>query len=160
MRSLKRLIYIALAGCFILLAGSCTRNNGDIGEWFGTWQLTSIEVNGVPQEGYQRNYFWKFQNNIIGLIRVATGEATHNRDERYGTWEETDDMLILNFSYHDDENADGDATAGPYVPFPELHLPYNERIRLAITQRTGSSMTLVYHASGDDTYTYHLKKQS
>ena len=31
----------------MLALGSCTRNHGDIGPWFGTWHVESITVGGA-----------------------------------------------------------------------------------------------------------------
>ena len=30
----------------------CTHNNGDIGPWFGTWQVTGIDADGAPLAEY------------------------------------------------------------------------------------------------------------
>ena len=45
---------------YVMSAG-CTRNNGDIGDWFGTWQMTEISVNGVAVGNYEKNIFWQFR---------------------------------------------------------------------------------------------------
>ena len=46
---MKRLTsHIALAVVALLMLGSCSKNNGDIGYWFGLWHVDAIEVNGEP----------------------------------------------------------------------------------------------------------------
>ena len=55
---MKRLIsHITLAVLAIFVLGSCSKNNGDIGYWFGLWHLDSIEVNGEVDNNYDGNYY-------------------------------------------------------------------------------------------------------
>lgn len=65
-----RRITLLIVGLIALIAGSCTHNNGDIGFWFGTWQLTEISVDGEKQQDYNRNIFFKFQANVCDIITV------------------------------------------------------------------------------------------
>ena len=143
------------------LLPSCTRNNGDIGEWFGTWQMTGISADGVPDDTYERNIFWKFQNDVICLVRVDTSPGANARDDVWGTWEDDGDKLLLDFSYSDDQNPVeyGENHQGIYAPYPELHLPYGEVSTLTITERTSGKMTLLYTAQDGVTYAYTIKKQ-
>ncbi|MDE6525025.1 MAG: lipocalin-like domain-containing protein, partial [Paramuribaculum sp.] len=48
-----------------MLSAGCTRNNGDIGPWFGTWQVTRIDVDGVPADCYRGNVVMKFQSHVM-----------------------------------------------------------------------------------------------
>ena len=74
---LKQTIYIIRKLAVVLVSvmvmtgiSSCTRNNGDIGPWFGTWKLTEITVDGTSDAGYEGNIFWKFQNDVFEMVRV------------------------------------------------------------------------------------------
>jgi hypothetical protein len=146
----------------IALLTSCTRNNGDIGKWFGTWQVNQITVNGVVDSNYQRNIFLKFQNSVVELVQVSTREADHERVHHWGTWAETDGILTLDFTYSDDVypseiGADG---RGIYAPLPELHLPSAAISALVITESKGNTATLRYNSDDGVVYTYSIKKQS
>ena len=153
--------WLALVALFAILCMGCTRNNGDIGDWFGTWQMTVITADGEPVAGYERNIFWKFQNEIVNLVMVETGEVAHGRNDRWGTWQEEGDRLLVNFTYSDDENSveAGQYGNSIYAPYPILHIPYGEVSALLIEKRSGNSMTLSYTASDKVTYSYTLKKQ-
>ena len=146
---------------FAMVMAGCTRNNGDIGDWFGIWHMTSVDADGKPVESYEGNIFWKFQNNIINLVKVETGEGEHGRDDCWGTWEESGNRLLLNFTYSDDENSveSGENGATIYAPFPILHIPYGTISQLEIVNRSGGNITLKYVSPEQVTYTYTLKKQ-
>ena len=49
----------------IVAMSSCTKNNGDIGYWFGLWHLDSIELNGEVDNNYNGCYYFKFQNKVF-----------------------------------------------------------------------------------------------
>ena len=69
---------------------SCTRNNGDIGPQFGTWQLDEIFIENAPvgttddgtdrREDITQHYsgvYFSFQGPIV-RIRVQSGESSTN----------------------------------------------------------------------------------
>lgn len=156
-----RLAVLPVAIAFAVIAGGCTRNNGSIGDWFGTWQLTEICTDGVPDEGYEGNIFWKFQNCVICMVRVDTAPGANEREEVCGTWEETDGTLLLEFSYSDERNpvSAGESGMGIYAPFEETHIPYGVVSELVIERGTGREKTFRYFSPDGVTYTYTIRKQ-
>lgn len=154
-------IGLALAVMVMMWCVSCTRNNGDIGNWFGTWQLMQISADGTPDTDYEKNIFWKFQNNIICMVRVVTDYGDNTRYQRWGTWEESDGVLLLNFTYSDDSNSQekGENGSGIYVPYTETHLSYGEVSVLRIVREKGSELWLEYEGEDGVKYEYYLKKQ-
>ena len=54
MKYFSIIISIAL---LMLTSTGCTRNNGDIGDWFGQWQQTEMLVDGAPDAEYHGQYF-------------------------------------------------------------------------------------------------------
>lgn len=148
-----------VAGAVAALS-SCTRNNGDIGPWFGTWQLTSITADGKEMTDYNGRIFWNFQNNIIMLSRLASERpGDHTVERRWGTWEETEGYVNVTFSGYD-QLTGPDGAGWKYVPFPILHLPYDSPAPLRIVARKGHRMELEYAATDGVTYRYYLNKQS
>jgi len=145
----------------MLLATGCTRNNGDIGKWFGTWHLTEITADGRPEADYDGNIFWKFQNDIISMVRVNTAPAMNTRDQVWGTWSEGDGTLSLRFDYSDNANSVENAADGKgiYVPFAETHIPYGGVTMLRIEQQKGDAVRLSYTGEDGTEYGYFLKKQ-
>ncbi len=154
--------YVARALCLALMAGGmfltgCTRNNGDIGEWFGTWHMVSVTADGDLDGGYKKDIFWSFQNNILMLTRIQTeNNGMHRAERRYGTWCEEENLLFVNFSYSDNES-NPDYT---YRPFEELHMPFDSEFPLTIDRKSGKTIALTYNDPDGVKYTYTLKKQS
>ncbi len=144
---MKRISYILLILIAFVVSG-CTHNNGDIGPWFGTWKVVSI----APDQTYKGNYYWKFQSNVIEMMR-NTDDLEYS--SRYGTWEEKDGNLILDFTHHVSGEPSG---SGAYMPFPELHISPGEITTLHIDKLSGSEIVLTYTADDGVTYTYTLKK--
>lgn len=147
---------VLVAACVF---GGCTRNNGDIGDWFGTWQMTEVTADGVAEYGYEANVFWKFQNDVISLVRVNTGVGEHSRNQVWGTWADEDDYLYLDFTYSEDATPGDPNGTNQYIPLEETHLPYGEVSALRIDSRKGGEMRLKYQAADGVAYMYTLKKQ-
>lgn len=153
-----------LLACIVVIVPalcSCTRNNGDIGPWFGMWQLLEVQTNGVADADYEGNIFWAFQNNVFQMILRSTEPGDLTRDQRWGTWQESDGMLILDFNHYEDLYPEGYVDGyNIYVPFPQTHLPYGEASRLNIVKMKGSDMVLTYSPQDSEVvYTYILKKR-
>jgi hypothetical protein len=149
---MKRLLNILLLLTALSFMSGCTHNNGDIGDWFGTWKLQSIDINGVADESYQANVFWKFQNDIISMAQA--NDELHTADTRYGTWTQHDDQLLLDFGHSDNSTAAGQ---GQYQPLPAVYLPSGQST-LTIVDLDSSKLTLRYVAANEIVYTYHFKK--
>lgn len=135
----------------VMMSTSCTHNNGDIGKWFGEWQLRSIEVNGTDDADYQGNILWKFQNNIIEMVSV-TG---HTQTEHFGTWSDSDKELTLNFTHHDDNNPAG---SDRYAPPSVTRLPA-AIVTLKIVKLSSSEIILQYAPDSSTLIVYTLRKR-
>lgn len=153
MKYISYLKFIIVAIIVVFLPGSCTQNNGDIGEWFGEWKLSSIEINNEPDSQYNNDVLWKFQNNIIEMVVVNS--VGHSHSEHYGTWSANDDTILLNFTHSDDLNPAG---AGRYSPPQQTHLPA-AIIDLKILKLSSSEIILQYDAAEDCSIIYTLRKR-
>lgn len=151
----KRLAIGPLMFALLLTATGCTRNNGDIGDWFGKWQVMEISVDGQPETGYEARYFWEFQNNIIRIAYV--GPQGYDRETYYcfGSWSQpADDAIIFDMSHSDDSGK------LIYTPFAGLHFPADKPFTLSITAKSGNGRTLRYFDQETATeYTYTLHKR-
>ena len=132
---------------------SCTHNNGDIGPYFGTWKLLSISVDGVEDVDYAGNVFWKFQNEVVCMVRV--NESAHTANECWGTWKEIGNVMQLNHTHWDDNHKQGSFY---YSPLPETHLPANSISDLEIVSLSGSSMQLKYVTDDNRVVGYKFTK--
>ena len=137
----------------ILFACSCTRNNGDIGDYFGTWKLNQISINSENDATYKGNLFWGFQSTVFMMKEV--NDTTHTKLEHWGTWEENDNKLLLDFTHSDNNNPQGSTK---YSPAKATHLPANAISTLDIIKITGKEMKLQYTDSLGNIYNYDLTK--
>lgn len=151
--TMKSIYTLLLASVFILMTG-CTHNDGDIGPWFGTWQLENVMIDDKPEEDYHHDIFWQFQNTVFCMRKVT---EMHDAYPRWGTWQETDDntTLQLDFTHHDDTHPEGSTI---YTPFPETHIKADGVTRLKIVEMSRSKLHLQHTADDGITYSYYLKK--
>lgn len=137
----------------IFLLGSCTHNDGDIGELFGFWRLEEMQVNSTEVNLYADTdvqlYSFAFQSDIVLLQTVLP----HNDYLRaFGSWKRDGSRLILNFDHSDnDDNTKYDV--------PEA-LGFNPSgvTDFEVLSLSGSAMTLRYTDSESTVRTYYFKK--
>lgn len=144
----KTLLSIALLA-IVMLAGSCTQNNGHIGRLFGSWVLTARTVDGADKplpEGTEA--YLSFQNNIVRMLTVTD---TYNVDsETYGSWVEEGDTLILDCSHTSDKDP------GQY-DVPSWLAPAEDFITFRISRIDGQQLILERDVYGAD-YEYTFSK--
>lgn len=90
----KTIINSVMVLAALLLLPACTRNNGDIGPWFGAWKVESITVDGAPRADYEGNLFFLFQSNVVKLSMV---QDHHESVDVNGNWEESSGNMHLSF---------------------------------------------------------------
>lgn len=132
---------------------SCTRNNGDIGDYFGTWKLEQITINNKKDTEYKGNIFWGFQSSVFTMKEV--NDTLHTKSEHWGTWEEQNDKLILNFTHSDNSNPQ---SSFKYSPAKATYLPANSISILDIITLSGNEMKLQYTDSIGNIFNYDLTK--
>lgn len=139
----------------LLLNPGCTRNNGDIGRWFGNWQIMEISTDGVPDPGYEPRYFMEFQNNIVKLIWVGPNGYDRQTYTCFGTWSQpSDNTMMFDFTHSDDDGTP------IYNPFSALHFPSDEIFNTTISDISGKHCTMKFvDASTSKEYTYRLQKR-
>ena len=129
----------------MLTAAACTHNNGDIGNWFGTWAVDEISVDGtavnLDPSDQGTAYFIQFQTSMVCLRHT---DARHNGGESYGTWQENGDQFTIDFP---DEHA-----RDVYLPGLEVHNSF------MITSRTGNNVVMETIGSDGKRYRYTLRK--
>lgn len=148
---MKHLLHILLLAMTCSFA-SCTHNNGDIGDWFGTWKLEKIEVDGSPAE-YDGNIIWKFQSDIVWMGVVD--DVMHTATNSFGTWTCIDDILTLNFTYSD--NNFPNPGTGQYAPPSQTLIP-SGITEMSVLELSSSRIRLLYRRSDGSAVMYHLSK--
>ena len=138
----KAAIYII--SLFILLTlGSCTRNHGDIGIWFGTWHVEQITADGTPVN-VEGDFFFQFQSKVFRVSQVYGHEQMV---ASYGTWEENDGGSKMSVSFPD--------PTVYYIEMPGLE-DYND---FTITSKSSREVTFTKSDKTGTAYAYHLVKQ-
>ena len=69
-----------------LLQLGCTRNNGDIGDLFGTWRLDTLTEDGKELDlygGMTKVYTWAFQSHIIRVQDIRNNMDHSNCYDPY-----------------------------------------------------------------------------
>lgn len=134
----------------IPLTQSCMQWNGDIGEWFGSWHLESLLINGEKDEDYKGNIMISFQGKIFDFAYMEAAEI-------YGSWSYAGEVLTLIAGYNE-----GNGASLPHLfnPFPvALHFPADvEQIEITVTEMNGKTMQWQYIDQNGDLITYNFKK--
>ncbi|MBQ2563822.1 MAG: lipocalin-like domain-containing protein [Muribaculaceae bacterium] len=144
---MKRLTTHILMLLAIVAMSSCTKNNGDIGYWFGLWHLDSIELNGEVDNNYNGCYYFKFQNKVFCLSWVD--ETTHDYIEQFAQWEASAGDKSLTVNFIDDHFSPnfGDTFPSNYMAtvndFNVLTLNNTTMILTRVDEET--AVTVTYH---------------
>lgn len=136
---------------------SCTQKNGDIGNWFGSWYLEEILINGEPDQDYEtakqngeRTVMFNFQGKIVDIGYL-------NSSEVFGSWSYAGETLTLILGY----NA-GSGSEAPWLfnPFPVvMHLPADvDQVEITVTMMNGKTMQWQYIDQNGRLLTYNLRK--
>lgn len=140
MRRIRYTLYIIVL--FISLSG-CTRNDGDIGDWFGTWRVDDITIDGAVDTDYAPPYMiWKFQSSLIQIM--VPDDFQHTSVSCYGTWEHNGTTLTLDFSH------------GLGTP-PDFSM-LEPKVQLSVLKLSRSKITLQYIDRSGRSIVYSLKK--
>lgn len=137
----------------VLCLGACQMNDGGIGDYFGSWLLHSMTVDGTEDPEFDpETTFWEFQNNIIEISQVS---RLYEKTGRWGTWSEEDGKLLLDFTHHENGIEPGSA----HYQAPEwLHFTPNEILSLDFVSRSSKNMTLSWSDPEGRKIVYSLRK--
>ena len=137
----KATIYLISLLSIVLTLGSCTRNHGDIGPWFGTWHVESITA-GDTLVSIKGDYFFQFQSKVFRVSQVYGHEQLI---DSYGTWEENGDKMTISFP----------DPSTFYITMPGLE----SRNDFTVTTTSSREVTFTKTDANGTTFAYHLKKQ-
>ena len=125
----------------LLVLGSCTRNHGDIGIWFGTWHVEQITADGTPVN-VEGDYFFQFQSKVFRVSQVYGHEQII---ESFGSWNEDGNTMTIDFP---------DSTVF-YIEMPGLE-SHNS---FTVTNLSSKEITFTMSDTDGVVFSYHLKKQ-
>lgn len=134
-------IYLFTVAVVLCLLSSCTRNNGDIGELFGLWRVTSIEINGEELDNYGGTMYFAFQTTVFCQKTVI--ESTHEYEDRFATWKYEGKDIVIDF--HD------------YLPYEITGMQEGSN-HVIIEKIKGKDMVMSYTSTEGVEYKYILKR--
>lgn len=154
----KTLLYLSLI--LMLGLGSC-QNNGNIGSLFGTWRIDYYSVDGVevkeidiPGEPLPLSHvMFSFQNNIVQVATVL--DDYKNYSIVFGTWEENDGNMILDFTHAD---ANTPAGTGVYSAPTWIGMISDQKMVMKKTDNKKDSFTLTWNDPRGYVRVYKLHK--
>ncbi|MDE6651244.1 MAG: lipocalin-like domain-containing protein [Paramuribaculum sp.] len=139
---MKISLYILfILAAFVLAGAGCTRNNGNIGSWFGTWQVVSITSGEGKIEKLPYTVIVKFQSDII---QTTEQFGSHEYNDYWANWRRAGTSLII------------DGVNKSIAP--ALMLPVNSVVELEIVQAPGSVMVWRYIDDNGNSTEYNLKR--
>lgn len=136
-------IKIYMFAIVLALLSSCTRNDGDIGELFGLWRVTAIEVNGNEQKDYSGTLYFAFQSSVFS--QKMMNEVTHGYDDSFASWKYEGKDIIIDYSYD------------RYRPFDITGMQMGQNL-VVIDSINGEDLIMSYVNPDGVTYKYILKK--
>lgn len=139
---MKISLYILfILAAFVLAGAGCKRNNGDIGSWFGTWQVVSITSVDGKIEKLPCTVIIRFQTDII----QTTEQFDHYEHKDYwASWSKSGDTLII------------DGVNKSLAP--ALMLPADSVLELEIVRAPGSVMVWRFEDDQGKSTEYNLKR--
>lgn len=149
---MKTLRYTLITLASLLGLTCCTHNEGDIGIWFGTWQVERAILSGIDGSyDYQpvdASLYFQFQGEMVTVRWVSD---LHDEVVDYGTWSENDDGT-LDISFPDDNVAYNHILAS-LLGNPQATYHF------VIDRKTANQVIMVYALSdGEHLWALHLRK--
>ena len=143
--------------CALMLFSGCMQHDGYIGDWFGSWHLEEMLIDGEVDEQYAENQknddkqvMVNFQGKIFNMAYIQGSEI-------YGTWSYAGEILTLIASYHS-----GNGYNNPiwFTPYPVvLHFPADvEQIEITVNYINGKTMQWQYIDQNGRLITYNWRK--
>jgi len=124
------------------------QHNGDIGEFFGTWKLTSLTIDDNEDPTYNQDVFFQFQTSVIRVVKVSPHQLFTNS---FGQWSRQDQTLCLDFGFT--------ANAPSEYEAPQYLYMANGKNMLHIVKLSSRNMELTLGLENGTTIRYRLKKQ-
>ena len=147
---MKTIRYTLLSLVALLGLTACTHNEGDIGIWFGTWQIEEFSCAEMQLSDtyYNSPYVYlQFQGDMVTALYVSD---LHDEKVDYGTWHEGDGTLDIDFP---DPNVAYSHVLGSFLVSGDTSFHFT------ITERSASHVTLTYYNTvWDQHWTLRLRK--
>ncbi len=148
---MKRFTYI-LAAFAAFIVTAC-QNNGDIGDLFGSWRVDSYTIDGQLQTGAPEKTVFSFQSSVVNVSLIT--DEFGGAYQRFGTWRETDEDFVFDFTHHDNTTSSG---TDLYQAPEWLNFSSDALMVLHKDERSSRSMTLSISDAQNRRHVYILSK--
>ena len=154
--SRKPLLGIILL-CAILSLSGCTHLDGDIGDWFGSWLLEEMLIDGEIDQNYANNKEIDYRQVMVSFQGKIFNMAYLGNREIYGSWSYAGDILTLIATYH---AGNGYEAPEDFNPFPTvMHFPPNlEELEITVTSIDRRTMQWQFIDPQGQFITYNFQK--
>ena len=141
---------LSLGVLMTMLMCGCTQPDGYIGDWFGSWHLESIDIDGDEDSGYADNIMFSFQGKVFNCAYMEVAEI-------YGVWSYAGEVLTLNAGYNSGSGANVDYL---FNPFPvAMHFPAGiDEVEITVTHLNSQTMQWQYIDQDGRLLTYNFRK--
>lgn len=155
MKNLRYFVIAWLVPVAVLL-GSCTQHDGNIEEWFGSWHLESIYIDGeldreyaANQEQDVRQIMISFQSGVFQMAYIGSSQI-------FGKWSYAGETLTLIA----DPNSVGYINPAYLNPFPTvMYFPANVyQLEITVTELNGRTMQWQHIDPAGRLITYNFRK--
>ena len=155
MKTTKAILLTAILFTLPAVTG-CTQPDGYIGDWFGTWYLEEMLLDGEPDQVYadfkakdEHQVVVSFQANVVNFSYL-------NGSEIYGTWSYAGDTLTLISSY----SSGAGHTSYWFDPYPiVMHFPSGQdQLEVTVTRLGSRAMQWQYVIPSGQLVTYNFRK--
>lgn len=155
-RKIFRNVWMLAVVMMPLLTG-CTQPNGYIGNWFGSWYLEEILIDGEPDPEYGISISSETKPIMVSFQGKVFNMAYIDAFEIYGSWVYAGETLTLNASY---DNGSGSG-ASYFTPFPvAMHFPKGvDVIEVTVTKLEKRVMQWQYVDPEGQLLTYNFTKR-
>lgn len=140
---MKKIAILLYVSAILALLPSCTHNNGDIGPWFGQWQVERLTVDGVDDPQYANDTYFCFQSSVFAVRKVNPDPLLHSSVTSFGVWKEENGYLHVEFNTRDSGVPTG------------LHMAKDCQFRILKNDGKGKVLELVTEEG--EVCTYYLK---
>lgn len=140
-----------------IAVGSCTHLDGDIGDWFGSWHLEEMLINGEIDEEYAENQKTDHRQVMVSFQGKIFNMAYIGNREIYGTWNYAGEVLTLVANYN---AGSGYEAPDDFDPFPVvLHFPGDvEQVEITVNYINKKTMQWQLIDQNGRLITYNFRK--
>lgn len=150
---MKKTLLFIIVGMMFGMA-SCTQPDGNIGDWFGSWYLEEMLIDGEIDSEYADNKTQNTMQVMVSFQGKIFNMAYINGNEIYGQWSYAGEVLTLIADYTEMEYPP------KFDPFPVvMHLPGDvEQVEITVTYINSKTMQWQFIDQNGSLITYNFRK--